>query len=53
MADKAWYPDITLGSGPIVQTNREPVGFAATVGLNIPGPMGPRIVGPGPGHRHN
>jgi outer membrane protein TolC len=36
LADKAWYPDITLGAGPLVQTNNRPVGFAATVGLNIP-----------------
>ena len=36
LADKAWYPDITVGAGPLIQTNNRPVGFAATVGLNIP-----------------
>ena len=40
LADKAWYPDITVGAGPLVQTNHRPVGFAATVGLNIPVPWG-------------
>ena len=36
LTDKAWYPDLTIGAGPVVQTNHEPVGFAATVGFNIP-----------------
>jgi outer membrane protein, heavy metal efflux system len=36
LADKAWYPDLTIGAGPVVQTNHEPVGFAATIGFNIP-----------------
>jgi outer membrane protein, heavy metal efflux system len=36
LADKAWYPDLTIGAGPVAQTNHEPVGFAATVGFNIP-----------------
>ena len=40
LADKAWYPDITVGGGPLIQTNNRPVGFAATVGLNIPVPWG-------------
>jgi len=40
LADKAWLPDLTLGAGPIIQTNNQPVGFAATVGLNIPLPWG-------------
>ncbi len=40
LADKAWYPDVTIGAGPLVQTNNRPVGFAATVGLNIPLPWG-------------
>jgi len=40
LADKAWYPDVTVGGGPIIQTNNFPVGFAATVGLNIPLPWG-------------
>ncbi len=40
LADKAWYPDVTVGAGPLIQTNNRPVGFAATVGLNIPLPWG-------------
>ncbi len=40
LADRAWYPDITVGGGPLIQTNNRPVGFAATVGLNIPVPWG-------------
>ncbi len=40
LADKAWYPDVTVGAGPLVQTNNRPVGFVATVGLNIPLPWG-------------
>ena len=40
LADKAWYPDITVGAGPLIQTNNRPVGFSATVGLNIPVPWG-------------
>ena len=40
LADKAWYPDVTVAAGPIIQTNNRPVGFAATVGLNIPVPWG-------------
>jgi outer membrane protein TolC len=40
LADRARYPDITIGAGPVVQTNNHPVGFAVTVGLNIPVPWG-------------
>jgi len=40
LAGKAWYPDITVSGGPLVQTNNRPVGFAATVGVNIPVPWG-------------
>jgi len=40
LAGKAWYPDLTLGGGPLIQTNSRPVGFAATVGFNIPVPWG-------------
>ncbi len=39
LADKAWYPDLTIGAGPLIQTNRQ-VGFAATIGFNIPLPWG-------------
>ncbi len=38
LADKAWYPDLTIGGGPLIQTNNRPVGFAATIGFNIPIP---------------
>ena len=40
LANKAWYPDVTVGAGPLIQTNHQPVGFAATVGINIPVPWG-------------
>ena len=45
LADKAWYPDVTVGAGPLVQTNNRPVGFAATVGLNVPLPWGRQASG--------
>ena len=45
LADRAWYPDVTVGAGPVVQTNNRPVGFAATVGLNIPLPWGREAAG--------
>jgi outer membrane protein TolC len=40
LADKAWYPDLTIGAGPIVQTNNHPVGASVIVGFNIPLPWG-------------
>jgi len=40
LAEKARYPDLTVGAGPLVQTNNRPPGVAATVGLNIPLPWG-------------
>jgi outer membrane protein TolC len=40
LAEKAWYPDLTAGAGPLIQTNNRPPGVAATVGLNIPLPWG-------------
>jgi len=40
LAGKAWYPDLTVGGGPLIQTNNQPVGFAATIGFNIPLPWG-------------
>jgi outer membrane protein, heavy metal efflux system len=40
LAEKAWYPDLTVGAGPLIQTNNRPPGIAATVGLNIPLPWG-------------
>ena len=45
LADKAWYPDVTVGAGPLIQTNNRPIGFAATVGLNIPLPWGREAAG--------
>jgi outer membrane protein, heavy metal efflux system len=36
LADKAWFPDVTLGVGPLIQTNNRPPGIAATIGINIP-----------------
>jgi outer membrane protein TolC len=45
LADKAWYPDLTIGGGPLIQTNNRPVGFAATIGFNIPLPWGREVSG--------
>lgn len=45
LAERAWYPDVTVGAGPLIQTNNRPVGFAATVGLNIPLPWGREAAG--------
>ena len=45
LADKAWYPDLTVAAGPLIQTNNQPVGFAATVGFNIPLPWGREAAG--------
>jgi cobalt-zinc-cadmium efflux system outer membrane protein len=45
LADKAWYPDLTVGAGPVIQTNNQPVGFAATVGFNVPLPWGREAAG--------
>jgi len=43
LAEKAWYPDLTVGAGPLIQTNNRPPGVAATVGLNIPLPWGKEV----------
>jgi outer membrane protein, heavy metal efflux system len=32
LADKAWYPDLTVGAGPLIETNNRPPGVAATIG---------------------
>lgn len=40
LAGRAWYPDVTVGAGPLIQTNNRPVGGVATVGVNIPLPWG-------------
>jgi cobalt-zinc-cadmium efflux system outer membrane protein len=44
LADRAWYPDVTVGAGPIVQTNA-PTGVSATVSLSIPLQRGVRRAG--------
>jgi len=36
LADKAWYPDVTVGAGPLIQTNNRSPGFTAAIGINIP-----------------
>ena len=36
LADRSWYPDVTLGVGPLIQTNNRPPGVAASIGLNLP-----------------
>lgn len=40
LSERRWYPDLTIGAGPIVQTSRGSVGAAATVGVNVPVPWG-------------
>lgn len=40
LAEKGWYPDLTVGAGPLIQTNNRPPGVAATVGFNVPLPWG-------------
>jgi hypothetical protein len=27
LAEKAWYPDLTVGAGPLIQTNNRPAGY--------------------------
>lgn len=36
LADRSWYPDVTVGAGPLIQTNNRPPGVAASIGLNLP-----------------
>jgi outer membrane protein, heavy metal efflux system len=43
LADKAWYPDLSIGAGPLIQTNHQPIGVAATIGFNIPVPWGREV----------
>jgi cobalt-zinc-cadmium efflux system outer membrane protein len=45
LADKAWYPDLTVGAGPVIQDSSRPLGFEATVGFNIPLPWGREAAG--------
>lgn len=35
LAERAWYPDVTLGAGAI-QRDNGPAGYTATIGLKIP-----------------
>lgn len=35
LAGRAWYPDVTVAAGPIVQTNA-PTGYTATIGFSLP-----------------
>ena len=44
LADRAWYPDLSVAAGPIVQTNA-PTGFSATVSLSIPLQRGAKRAG--------
>lgn len=44
LANRAWYPDISVAAGPIVQTNA-PTGFSATVSLSIPLQRGAKRAG--------
>jgi cobalt-zinc-cadmium efflux system outer membrane protein len=36
LADKSWYPDVTLGAGAIDRTGNGPNGYLATVGIRVP-----------------
>jgi len=36
LADRSWYPDVTVGVGPLIQTNNRPPGVAASIGLSVP-----------------
>jgi len=36
LAEKSWYPDITLGAGVIDRTGNGPNGYTATIGLKLP-----------------
>ena len=44
LAQRAWYPDITLGAGAI-QRDNGPAGFLASVGIKIPLQRGPKEAG--------
>lgn len=44
LAGRAWYPDLTVAAGPIVQTNA-PTGYAATIGFSIPLQRGAKQAG--------
>jgi len=36
LADKSWYPDITLGAAAIDRTGNGPPGYMASIGLKVP-----------------
>jgi outer membrane protein, heavy metal efflux system len=44
LADKAWYPDVTVSAGPI-QRDDGPTGFSAILSLSIPLQQGPKEAG--------
>ena len=44
LAQRAWYPDITVGAGAI-QRDNGPTGFLASVGIKIPLQRGPKEAG--------
>ena len=41
LADKAWYPDLTIGGGPLIQTNHQPVRIRGHGRVQHSGAMGP------------
>lgn len=44
LAERAWYPDVTLGAGAI-QRDNGPTGFMASVAIKIPLQRGPKFAG--------
>ena len=44
LAERAWYPDITVGAGAI-QRDNGPTGVMATIGIKIPLQRGPKEAG--------
>ena len=44
LAGKAWYPDVTIGAGP-VQRSVGPTGFSAILSFSIPLQQGPKEAG--------
>lgn len=44
LAERAWYPDVTIGAGA-VQRENGPTGFVASVGIRIPLQREPKIAG--------
>ena len=44
LARKAWYPDVTLGAGPVQRDSMSP-SYDVTVSISIPFQTGPKIAG--------